>query len=102
MIIHEIDESKFNDYVKEGVVLVDFFATWCGPCKMIAPELEELAKTGQKVIKIDVDKYQMLAQKFSIMSVPTLMVFKDGKLLGNRAGYMTKDILINWISELTK
>ena len=102
MIIHEIDENNFNEYIKEGVVLVDFFATWCGPCKMIAPELEELAKTGQKVIKVDVDKYQMLSQKFGIMSVPTLMVFKDGKFLGNRAGYMTKDILVSWIADLSK
>lgn len=104
MIIHDFDENKFDDYVKKGVVLVDFFATWCGPCKMLTPELEGLAKDKKdiKILKIDIDKYPVVAQKHSIMSVPTLLLYKDGKIVGNTSGYMPKDILKDWINESVK
>ena len=103
MILHEIDESKFSDYTKEGIVLVDFFATWCGPCKMLAPELEELSKEIElKIVKVDIDKYQRLAMMQNIMSVPTLLLYNNGKLVGSKVGYMPKDLLLNWIKESTK
>ncbi|HOO68042.1 MAG TPA: thioredoxin [Bacilli bacterium] len=103
MIIHDIDETKFGDYIKNGIVVVDFFATWCGPCKMLAPELETVSKEMNiNIIKVDVDKYQMLAQKYGVMSVPTLYVFKNGTVVGNRSGYMPKDMLKEWIESLTK
>ncbi len=98
MIIHEIDENKFDEYVKEGIVLVDFFANWCGPCKMLAPELEELSKNNDiKIIKIDVDKYRNLSISKKIMTIPTLILYKNGKLIESKIGYMPKDAITTWI-----
>ena len=74
-------------------VVVDFWATWCGPCKMLAPELEELAEEGAKVGKVNVDEEGELAMKFGIMSIPTVILFKDGKIEKKTVGYMTKDQL---------
>lgn len=82
--------EKFEEVIQSPIpVLVDFFATWCGPCKMMHPILEELhEKMGDKVriIKIDVDKNQELSAKYSIQSVPTLMIFKNSKLEWRGAG----------------
>lgn len=90
--------SKFEELVSgDKPVLVDFFATWCGPCKMMHPVLEEIAsKEGDKVkiIKIDIDKNQELAAAYKVMSVPTLMIFKDGKLEWRDAGARSANDLI--------
>ena len=81
MLLH-LENEDFNEEVKEGVVLVDFFATWCGPCKMLGPVLEEIAKeqTDLKIVKVDVDQHESLAQQFGIMSVPTLVLFVKRKV----------------------
>jgi len=87
-----------NNFKKEVIdsdkpVLVDFWAPWCGPCKMIAPYLEELAKeyAGKlKVCKLNVDEAPGLATKYSIMSIPALLLFKDGKIMEKRVGAMNK------------
>ena len=76
--------------------LVDFWASWCGPCKMLAPVLEEFAKQNEgkiKVGKVNVDDEALLAQQFGIVSIPTLLLFKDGRLVNTAVGYMTKDQL---------
>ena len=83
--------EKFDDIIKsEKTVLVDFFATWCGPCQMMHPVLEELHSTfGEKVriLKVDIDKNQELAALYNVRSVPTLMIFKAGKMEWRQSGY---------------
>lgn len=75
-------------------VVVDFWATWCGPCKMLAPVIAELSEEGNiKVGKVNVDEEGELAIKFNVMSIPTVMLFKNGQLVKTTVGYMTKDQL---------
>ena len=80
-------------------VLVDFYATWCGPCKMLSPVIEELAEeaSGYSVGKVDVDEEPALAAQFNIMSVPTLMVFENGKVSAVSAGYRPKEQILEMI-----
>lgn len=99
-IIHG-NETNFNDMIQDELVLVDFFATWCGPCRMLGPVLEELAndRNNIKIVKIDIDESASLAKSYGIMSVPTLLLFKNGKLVNQRSGFMQKEELTNWIEE---
>ena len=85
--------SKFNEMINgEKPVLVDFFAEWCGPCKMLSPVISEIAKENQsiKVGKINVDEQQKLAYEDGIQSIPTLVLFKDGKPVDTSSGYVPK------------
>ena len=82
-------------------VLVDFFATWCGPCKMLAPHLEELAKNNEgklKVGKVNVDEEQALASKFGVMSIPTLILFKNGNIVNKVIGVQPKATILEMIT----
>ncbi len=95
--IHSVDE--FKKEVASGTVLVDFFATWCGPCQMLSPVIEELDKqVNIKVLKIDVDEVSDLAREYRVMSIPTLIVFKDGKMSKKELGYMPLERLKALIS----
>ncbi len=89
--------EKFEDLIKsDKPVLIDFFATWCGPCQMMHPILEEVAKNvGEKarVIKIDIDKNQELSSVYNVRSVPTLMIFKDGDLKWRTSGVQQAAVL---------
>ncbi len=95
------DQTFENEVLKSTTpVLVDFWATWCGPCKMIAPVLEEIAgeKDGQlKIAKLDVDENPETAQKFGVMSIPTLLLFKNGKEVSRIVGYRSKNQLVQQI-----
>lgn len=93
--------SKFNDLINsETPVLVDFFATWCGPCKMLMPVLKEVKDNmGERItiLKIDVDKNQELAAQFQVRSVPTMVLFQKGKQIWRQSGMLTKEEIIKTI-----
>ncbi|MEH7236255.1 thioredoxin [Bacillus sp. JJ1562] len=96
MAITNVTDQSFDTATKEGLVLADFWAPWCGPCKMIAPVLEELdTEIGDKVkiVKLDVDDNQETAAKFGVMSIPTLLVFKNGEVVDKVVGYQPKEAL---------
>lgn len=95
--------SSFQQVINsDKPVLVDFFATWCGPCKMMSPILEQVKKSlgdAVTIIKIDVDKNPQAAQAYQIQGVPTLMVFKNGKMLWRQSGVMQANMLINVLKQ---
>ena len=90
-----IKSQEFDNTIESGVVVVDFFATWCGPCKMLSPVIDELSGELENVnfVKVDIDQSMDLAQKFKIVSVPTLKVFKNGEEVDTLMGFMPKEVL---------
>ncbi|WP_338750519.1 thioredoxin [Bacillus sp. FJAT-52991] len=100
-IVNATDQS-FSTETENGLVLVDFWAPWCGPCKMIAPVLEELdaeLNGKAKVVKVDVDDNQETAGKFGVMSIPTLILFKDGQPVDKVIGFQPKEALAELINK---
>lgn len=95
--------ENFNDIIKSGkLTLVDFYATWCGPCKMMHPVLEQLKEDlGEsiRIIKIDVDKNEAISAQYRIMSVPTFMLFKNGEALWRQSGTIRLNDFKNLISQ---
>lgn len=96
-----VTEKVFNEKYDKGVVLVDFFATWCGPCKMITPVLEELSKEMANVtfLKVNVDEEGALASKYEVMSIPTLLLLKDGVKVDKVMGFQPKPALEAFIKK---
>ena len=94
--------AKFNDIINgNDLVLVDFYADWCGPCKMMSPILQEVKtnlKEAVKIIKVNVDQHQDLASHFMVRGVPTLMLFKSGKMLWRQSGVLSSKDLTDIIS----
>ncbi|GEN31464.1 thioredoxin 1 [Cerasibacillus quisquiliarum] len=102
MAILDVTDQNFAKETSEGLVLADFWAPWCGPCKMIAPVLEDLDKElGEKVqiVKLNVDENQETAAKFGVMSIPTLLLFKDGNVVDQVVGFRPKEALVDLVNK---
>lgn len=104
MAVIELTKQNFNSEVIESKdkVLIDFWATWCGPCRMVSPIVDEIAleaPAGVKVCKVNVDDEPELAQQFQVMSIPTLVVMKDGKLAASAVGARPKQFIVKMIEE---
>ena len=101
-MIEYINElNKFNEFIKEGIVLIDFFATWCGPCKMLSPVIEQVEREHPelKVVKVDVDEAPQIAVKYGIQAIPTLFLVKEGKVIDKRMGYLNKNQLEGFVTK---
>lgn len=102
MAIVDVNDQNFSQETSEGLVLVDFWAPWCGPCKMIAPVLEELdGDMGDtvKIAKLNVDDNQETAGKYGVMSIPTLLLMKDGNVVDQVVGFQPKEALAELVNK---
>ncbi len=101
-LVQHITDEQFQTTVAAGVTLVDFWAPWCGPCKNIAPILDELAvdlKGKARIVKINIDDNPVVAGQFGIMSIPTLLLFKDGKKVDQKVGGQAKPQLKAFVEQ---
>jgi len=98
-----LTDQNFQQQTKNKVVLVDFWATWCAPCRMMAPVLNDLASelSGNSLVgKVDIEKFQSLAQKFKVRSIPTLILFKNGVEINRFVGIKSKEFLLKEIAKV--
>lgn len=98
-MIH-LEKENFNELITDKAI-VDFYATWCGPCKMLSPVFESVSEEikDTKFIKVDVDKFEELCRNYKVMSVPTLILFENGKEIKRKIGFIPKEQLIKFIDE---
>ncbi len=102
MEIVDVNDQNFQNEIESGIVLVDFWAPWCGPCRMIAPVLEEISnEIGNKIKigKLNVDHNPETSRQYNVMSIPTLLLFKDGELVSEMVGYQPKEQLMDIITK---
>lgn len=93
------NNDNFNEEIAKGTVLLDFYADWCAPCRMIGPVLEQIANENEdiKVVKVNVDENPDLSSNFGVRGIPALFVIKEGKTVAQKAGFMPKDALVDWV-----
>lgn len=99
-----VNEAEFNELIKTGTTLVDFYADWCGPCKMLGPILESLDEEYPDInfVKVNCDNDIAVADKFGIMSIPAVFIIKDGKVIANTLGYHGKEDMKKFIDNSIK
>lgn len=103
LILHPNTEELNNLITESNVLLVDFWAAWCGPCKMLAPVIDSLAerfKDRVKLAKVNVDEERELAMQYNIQSIPTVLIFKEGKLITTEMGYQPEDVYAGILESL--
>ncbi len=100
-MLKKVNENEFKEEIKEGVVVVDFFADWCGPCKMLSPIMESLSEEMNNVnfIKVNVDECGDIAREYRIMNIPTVIMFKDGVKKETIVGFNPKEVLSEKIKQ---
>ncbi|HUW93615.1 MAG TPA: thioredoxin [Bacteroidales bacterium] len=104
-LIEQLTDKNFNNKIKKDVVLVDFWADWCMPCRMMAPILNDVAESTEgeaSVYKLNVDEYQQVASRYGIRNIPTMILFKDGKEFERLVGMKTKESLLSSIEKAKK
>lgn len=99
MIKYLENEEELEQEIKEGKVLLDFYADWCGPCKMLSTVLEDLTEVNKniKIIKINIDKLDNIAKQYGIMSIPTLILYNEGKQINKKIGFISPEELENFV-----
>ncbi len=98
-MLKELETENFNEEIKNKLVLVDFYAVWCGPCKMMHPILEQVKDIypDLKIIKVNVDEHEDLTRQYGVMSIPTLLLFKDSSVVEKNVGFMPLENIKLWI-----
>lgn len=101
-MVKNITDAEFNEAIQKGNIVVDAYADWCGPCKMLGPVIEQLDTEMSSVtfLKLNVDEQQEKAGEYGIMSIPTLLFFKDGKKIEQLSGFMPKDVLKEKVNQI--
>lgn len=101
MIKYIETKKEFDEFTKDKLVLIDFFATWCGPCRMLSPLLEEIDEEGHDIhiVKIDVDRAKEIAIQFGIRVIPTMILLKNGQEIKRTQGYLAKNLILDFIKE---
>lgn len=101
MKLINLNDNNLTEFTKEGLTLVDFYADWCGPCKMLNPILEQFAHANDdvRVVKVNVDQFTNLAAQYKVMTIPTLILFKEGEPISTKSGFQSKEMLEKWLNE---
>lgn len=99
-MVIQLTDHNFNNNIKEGITLVDFWAPWCGPCKMLGPVLEDLSKDLEgkvKITKLNIDENPQITNQFGVMSIPTMILFDNGKPIEKIVGFQPKEVLKKYL-----